>query len=406
MSLPGTRHFLVCLLSIVVLSIIYFQFRVQHLWESKVSVPSALIFPQGRTANEISPRVKPSNEWPRLNKTANQKKGPKRTTVFIVTQMRSGSSLVGEIFNEHPRCFYYFEPLHSVRYFKDHAYDNKDMQLRMLDGISRCEFGGLDKFLTYYLDTRASHFMGMRSSKMLHRLCRKYNSPKGRACPIPRDVIADRVGGVCRSANVTVVKTIRVDDIRLFRAMAESGQRTGNDVKILHLVRDPRGVTASRLALEFKDDSSFSASKVNVSKVQNLCTWMVRNAQLKHQAKEWLQDRYALVRLEDIAMSPFRMVQKLYAFVGIPPHKAVFRWLKDNTNVTKRIKDPHSPRGNLKETASSWRDRLTLSAVENIQEVCGDAMKLLGYKIVKDKRQLRNNSISLVRKLDAPVIHI
>ncbi|XP_078596085.1 carbohydrate sulfotransferase 3-like [Branchiostoma floridae x Branchiostoma japonicum] len=406
MSLPGTRHFLLFLLSIVVLSIIYFQFRVQHLWKSGASAQSIIFFPQGRSANESSPQDKPSNQLPPKKKTANQKKGPKRTTVFIVTQMRSGSSLVGEIFNEHPRCFYYFEPLHSVRYYKDHAHDSPAMQLRMLDGISRCEFGGLDKFLTFYLDTRASHFGGMRKSKMLQKLCRKYNSPKGRVCPIPRDVISDRVGEVCRSANFTVVKTIRVDDIRVFRAIAESRGRTGNDVKIIHLVRDPRGVTSSRLALDFKDESSFSDSKVNGSKVENLCKWMVRNVQFKDQAKEWLQDRYKLVRFEDIATSPLRVVKEMYAFVGIPPHKTVFRWVKNNTNVTRRIKDPYSQRGNLKETTNSWRDRLTFSAVEKIQGVCGEAMRLLGYKIIKDKGQLRNSSISLIGKLDATVIHV
>ncbi|XP_019633380.1 PREDICTED: carbohydrate sulfotransferase 3-like [Branchiostoma belcheri] len=280
------------------------------------------------------------------------------------------------------------------------------MQLRMLDGISRCEFGGLDKFLTFYLDTRASHFGGMRKSKMLQKLCRKYNSPRGRVCPIPRNVISDRVGEVCRSANFTVVKTIRVDEVKIFRAIAEAGERTGNDVKIIHLVRDPRAVAASRLALQYKNESTFSHSQLNSTKVQNLCKWMLRNVQYRDQVKTWLRERYTLLRFEDIATSPLRVVKKLYEFVGIQPHKAVFRWLKENTNVTGQIKDPYSQRGNLKETANSWRGRLTLSAVENIQETCREAMKLLGYKIVKDERELRNDSISLIAKLDENVIHV
>ncbi len=36
------------------------------------------------------------------------------THVLLVTYMRGGSSLLGELFNQDPSVFYYFEPLASV----------------------------------------------------------------------------------------------------------------------------------------------------------------------------------------------------------------------------------------------------------------------------------------------------
>ena len=41
----------------------------------------------------------------------------KRRVVIIVTFMRSGSTFVGEIFNNHPNAFYQFEPLHEFYQF-------------------------------------------------------------------------------------------------------------------------------------------------------------------------------------------------------------------------------------------------------------------------------------------------
>ena len=46
-----------------------------------------------------------------------QESSSKPKAVIISAFMRSGSSLVGEVFNNHPDVFYSFEPLHgSVKY--------------------------------------------------------------------------------------------------------------------------------------------------------------------------------------------------------------------------------------------------------------------------------------------------
>merc|ERR1712168_622930 len=37
----------------------------------------------------------------------------KRKVIIIVTFMRSGSTFLGEVFNNHPHSFYQFEPLHE-----------------------------------------------------------------------------------------------------------------------------------------------------------------------------------------------------------------------------------------------------------------------------------------------------
>ena len=39
---------------------------------------------------------------------------PRQNVILLSSFMRSGSSVIGDIFNNHPDCFYMFEPLHET----------------------------------------------------------------------------------------------------------------------------------------------------------------------------------------------------------------------------------------------------------------------------------------------------
>ena len=76
----------------------------------------------------------------------------KRTDVVILlTMMRSGSSIVGSIFNERPNVTYLYEPLFPIGL---QACDNKTREdaLKILRHISECQFQRLP--LLYAKSTR------------------------------------------------------------------------------------------------------------------------------------------------------------------------------------------------------------------------------------------------------------
>lgn len=64
----------------------------------------------------------------------------KRQVLLIVAHGRSGSTFLADIFNQHPRVFYVFEPLHSViaKQLKDSAYD--EYAFKFLWHIIQCDF--------------------------------------------------------------------------------------------------------------------------------------------------------------------------------------------------------------------------------------------------------------------------
>ena len=55
--------------------------------------------------------------------------------VLLLTNYRSGSSFLGQLFNQHPNAFYTFEPLYPVGLGSD-----VQVQHKILEGCFRCDF--------------------------------------------------------------------------------------------------------------------------------------------------------------------------------------------------------------------------------------------------------------------------
>ena len=76
-------------------------------------------------------------------------------------------------------------------------------------------------------------------------------------------------------------------------------------------------------------------------------------------------------------------------------------WISDNTHFTPKKKkkklSPYSTRRNSIETMQAWRKHLSIEQVQDIQNVCSEAMDYFGYKAVSDIDQLMNFNITLLK---------
>jgi len=79
-----------------------------------------------------------------------QRKGSSRKQVLIVTEYRSGSSFIGEIFNRNPDIFYLFEPLLlTTIYGKQKQRTHTLLQTKLLvDYFAKCELPNPEIYLT------------------------------------------------------------------------------------------------------------------------------------------------------------------------------------------------------------------------------------------------------------------
>lgn len=157
--------------------------------------------------------------------------------VLVLSYARSGSSFVGDLLQQNERTFYSYEPLFfmghdSPRFDETATADGVDT----LEKILSCDFTG-DGMVSYLDDRQNSTDPCWRWNRFLRNKCR-WRSP---ACFDPCFVRA-----VCLRARIQVVKTIRVGSRHLIPLLEKLP-----NLKVLFLIRDPRGVINSRNALHW-----------------------------------------------------------------------------------------------------------------------------------------------------------
>ena len=149
----------------------------------------------------------------------------KPTAVIIVTAKRSGSSFVGELFNQHPDVFYVYEPLWAL----DHvALKSKELNkaflkqssIAILNGTLHCDFHtGYPKKV---LETR--NIFVIQNDSRSHSNYTDWEE-------------------ICPKYKLVAVKVIRVHDLEDIRPLLEL---TDIEMRVIHLIRDPRPTERSR----------------------------------------------------------------------------------------------------------------------------------------------------------------
>lgn len=158
---------------------------------------------------------------------------PNARKLIIYTRYRSGSSFTSEFFGQHPYVFFTFEPL--IFLGQDPKWD--------LDGylgrILNCSF------------TDILNELGKRQgeSDMVDFWLRRvfcydfYKKPAFEGNCYMEDMVAS-MQEICSGHPYVVTKIIRLSSLRSLVGLMKEG------FKVLHLVRDPRGIINSRLQVE------------------------------------------------------------------------------------------------------------------------------------------------------------
>ncbi|CAL1538409.1 unnamed protein product [Lymnaea stagnalis] len=185
----------------------------------------------------------------------------------------------------------------------------------------------------------------------------------------------------CQQAKVTSVKVIDVNMRQAHVMMA-----TDDKVKIIHLIRDPRGVLNSRQVFGVPESR-------DPDYVTQFCARVHEDVTASKTLSRLFPGRILTVRYEDIVRSPIAVTEQLYAFVGIDPTSGIkdkiwemtYGGLPDGCNVCPT-------RQNATETANRWRGTLKFETVAVIQEGCRELLATMGYRsFVTGEEQLNNH---------------
>ena len=308
--------------------------------------------------------------------------------VIIVTQMRSGSSFTGELFNRNDDFIYYFEPLIGFAnpFFENRTSSNAKEFIELpIAHLLQCNHKEMPGWWNSNFKLPGQQCASSRAIQPTS-LC-KFDNKTGIFVPsaawVPPETSIPILEAACNSKRNIALKTVRVENINYLEKVVKDPSM---NVKIIHLVRDPRGAHFSRLSVCMPHwllcDMPYSCARLET----NIKFWL--------NTPKWLKNKYLLVRYEDFAENPLFIAEEIYNFVGTPMPQSVKDWLFENTQQDRG--DPFSHTRNSRQTATKWRTMLEFDTVLDIQSKCHNAIEKLGYKIVDTVESLRNLNISIV----------
>ena len=238
--------------------------------------------------------------------------------VLIISRGRSGSSFLGDLFNQNNKMFYLFEPMGI---FLTDSSGHKSKGFKILDDLYQCKFGE-SLFLNFMLERRGFR----RKSKKLGT----FPGQCPRISRISQYCLSKILQSSClrSSALVAKVLTHRLPQGGLWgiRKILDANQ----NLRIVHLLRDPRRVIASMRKAGWFKGKNFD------SHTRYICSSIWEN--LKHVLNEsaYYKNRYKIVVFSDMMLNPSKTVKELYDFLRMGPvPEYIFTWIKQNTEASK-----------------------------------------------------------------------
>lgn len=121
---------------------------------------------------------------------------------------------------------------------------------------------------------------------------------------------------------------------------------------------------------------------------------MVEDYRAAEQLLQQYPDRFKVVRYEDFTLGVNQQAPDLFHFLEMPLHQKVQTFLESHQQeswIHRIIYDECRTHRDMNATALRWTHELSFAQVFEIQNACQDAIKLWGYKEVKEEDELRND---------------
>lgn len=317
----------------------------------------------------------------------------KRLAVFLVSQCRSGSSIMGEVFNRRSNVAYFYEPLYPFRRSNcfTTAEDVTEESIRAVEDIAHCRFDELTQlYRRGYKVAKQADFVEC----IKHNICfvgvEKATKFITRDAPHLLDTKSKKVdmaalGEFCRSSDFVAGK---LNYLRGIENITHLFDDADVQMKIVHLVRDPRATILSRFGgkAEHLVEAYDKISKHVCDRMMNNIDYADRNRLTTSRPQHFLRLRH-----EDFAVAPLPFVERLYDFIGVPPTPQLLKWFAKATSFSAGS-DQNTQRDS-RAVASAWRSKLDYRRVAVVQRNCRRVLDSMGYKSFDSETALKNMDV-------------
>ncbi|XP_037961155.1 carbohydrate sulfotransferase 5 [Teleopsis dalmanni] len=278
---------------------------------------------------------------------------------LVVTTWRSGSTFLGDILNAMPGNFYHYEPLLNFGIKQVRDPEESEMALQNLKHLLNCDYS----YMEDYLDYGKSHTYLFEHNERLWCVCKEFPHFCWRA---------KFLTPFCKLFPMQSMKTVR---LRL--SLAEELLKDDSlNVRIILLVRDPRGTMQSR------KHRVWCAGNPDCDDPSFVCEDLVSDYKSAEILLDKYPSRFRTLRYEDLSINPYEMTQEVLQFYGLPFDPMVEEFLDTHTKVN--IGGVSSTYRDSKSAPFHWKQDLKIEEIKHIQQYCTEAMALWGYRKIEN----------------------
>ena len=323
-----------------------------------------------------------------------------RKIIALVSQPRSGSTFLGQIFNARfSNILYLYEPLSGLfdkaqlKQPMDHSEEGRrrydSTAIEFIKQIFNCAYkDDSNMILTRFI---FSHFKF--NSKALTRLCSQNSEESLKGCNNkPSRLMMEG----CKKHDVIFVKFIeerlpQPSLNSLFRIIDELQSEASilHELQVIYLIRDPRASFWSLLHMPWFFSSQYKDPHFEPY-VRHRCEEMNRSLDFISQEVGKNEPRVNFVRYEDVLENPFIAVKDLIDFLKLD---TTHLRIPINTCAKCGSNNPLFNGSCPMKWKQYWRVSASLNFVQLIQSYCSNVLLKTGYRIYKYNDSQSQSSI-------------
>ncbi|CAH0722401.1 unnamed protein product, partial [Brenthis ino] len=288
---------------------------------------------------------------------------------LIISTWRSGSTFLGEVLNAIPSNYYHYEPFLNYGIVQIRGTPYGDEALGIIKKLFQCKYDGMDEYFEY----GKTHWHQFSHNTRLWDHC-KY---KKELC-----VDANFTSRICKLFPFQSMKIVRVR-LRLIKKLLEDKEL---NLKVILLIRDPRGVLQSRQHRDFCQPAP------DCWKPELLCADMISDYVAAGRLLQQYPNRFIALRYEELALNPNSTSHDLLKFLGVGITPSVDEFLHSHTSVD--VPGVSSTFRVSRDVPFKWKNVLYYNYVDEIQMTCKEAMALWGYRIAYNATHMTSNDFN------------
>ena len=198
-----------------------------------------------------------------------------------------------------------------------------------------------------------------------------------------RPKINDCINGILQLCIIAKIKVIKFIRFRVKYSLVLL--KKYEDMKIIHLVRDARGIFSSRIDIG-PNPQLFSLL------AQKYCSQVAEDLTFSLQIFKQFPNKIRIIRFENIAEIPEETTKAMFNFTGLPFSKDILEYVKNHTNANSDNGRHGVSRQNANLTVNKWRYTLNLTTVNQLDMYCRKSNYILGYLPLTTLQSFRNYS--------------